>query len=174
MSLVKSGHLALRLELKLLLAHHARHFHANPLSAAKPLPPRIKLNEEDVREAFVHGTGPGGQKINKTACAVQLKHLPTGIVTLCQESRSRSLNRKFAWRLLAEKVEAQEKGPKSRTAIKAQIKSRKKASKSKKARRKYRAAKEGQEQDKDDGRDEDGDEEDRDLDEEKAKEQRIG
>ena len=122
-------------------------FSHQTVAAAKQLPPRLKLNEEDVREAFVHGTGPGGQKINKTACAVQLKHLPTGIVIRCQETRSRSQNRRTAWRSLAEKVEALEKGPESRTAIKTAVKSRKKASKSKKARRKYRAL----EQDSEDG-----------------------
>ena len=76
---------------------------------------------------------------NKTACAVQLKHKPTGISTLCQESRSRAQNRKIARRLLAEKVENAERGDESRMALKAAVKSRKKASKTKKARRKYKA-----------------------------------
>ena len=138
MCLIKVGRSSLRLDL-ILLSQHSRFFSLRALVAAKHLPQRMKLNETDVREAFVHGTGPGGQKINKTACAVQLKHLPTGIVTRCQETRSRSQNRRFAWRLLAEKVEAREKGPESRTAIKAEIKTKKKASASKKARRKYRA-----------------------------------
>ena len=55
-----------------------------------------------------------------------------------QATRSRSQNRKIARHLLAEKIEAAEKGPESRTALKADIKSKKKASKSKKARRKYK------------------------------------
>ena len=76
---------------------------------------------------------------NKTYCAVQLKHLPSGTVVKSQATRSRDQNRKIARRLLAEKVEAAEKGPESRTALKAEIKQKKKASKNKKARRKYRA-----------------------------------
>ena len=134
----------------LSLGRHAGLFHSSHLAAAAPLPPRLKLKEDDIQEAFIHGTGPGGQKINKTACAVQLKHLPTGITTKCQETRSRPQNRKIARRILAEKVEDHLKGPESRSAVKAQVKSRKKASKAKKARRKHRAAQEGEE-------DEDGD-----------------
>ncbi len=137
MCAIKIGRLSLRHD-TVSRSQYTRLFSLHAIVAAKQLPPRIQLSEKDVREAFVHGTGPGGQKINKTACAVQLKHLPTGIVTRCQETRSRSQNQKIAWRILAEKVEAQEKGSESRTAIKAQVKTRKKASKSKKARRKYR------------------------------------
>jgi hypothetical protein len=44
-----------------------------------PLHLRIVINEWDLEEAFVKGSGPGGQKINKKMSRVQLKHLPTGI-----------------------------------------------------------------------------------------------
>lgn len=80
---------------------------------------------------------------NKTSSAVQLKHIPTGMIIKSQATRSRSQNRKIARRLLAEKIEAVEKGPESRTALKAEIKRKKKASKTKKARRKYKALKDG-------------------------------
>ncbi|KAI9718885.1 MAG: hypothetical protein M1812_003769 [Candelaria pacifica] len=102
------------------------------------MPPRPSVNEDDLEEAFLRGSGPGGQKINKTSCAVQLKHLPTGIVVKSQETRSRSQNRKIARRLLAAKLEVIEKGPESRTAVLAEVKKRKKASKNKKAKRKYK------------------------------------
>ena len=175
MCLTKNGWSRLTLKVP-SLSQRARLFHSHPIAAAKQLPPRTKLNEEDVREAFVHGTGPGGQKINKTACAVQLKHLPTGIVTKCQETRSRSQNRKTAWRILAEKIEEKEKGPESRTAIKAQVKSRKKASKTKKARRKYKTFQQDHEQA---GSEEGGDEESKEdkateTEKEDMKEQRVG
>ncbi|CAF9906294.1 hypothetical protein IMSHALPRED_004159 [Imshaugia aleurites] len=109
------------------------------------MPPRLLLKEEDIEEAFLKGSGPGGQKINKTSSAVQLKHVPTGMTIKSQATRSRSQNRKIARHLLAEKIEAAEKGPESRTALKADIKRKKKASKSKKARRKYKTSQDGSE-----------------------------
>lgn len=36
------------------------------------------LKEQDLEEQFVKGSGPGGQKINKTSSCVVLKHLPSG------------------------------------------------------------------------------------------------
>lgn len=65
----------------------------------------------------------------------------------CQATRSRSQNRKIARANLAEKIEAAEKGPESRTAIKAEVRRRKKASKNKKARRKHQGLKETEESD---------------------------
>ncbi|CAK1361268.1 putative peptide chain release factor-like protein [Cercospora beticola] len=104
----------------------------------KPLPPRIVIPEKDIIETFLKGSGPGGQKINKTSSAVQLKHLPTGIVVKNQETRSRDQNRKNARRILGERLEEIEKGPLARTALKAEKIRKKKASATKKSRRKYR------------------------------------
>ena len=77
-----------------------------------------------------------GKKQNKTSSAVQLKHLPTGIVVKSQATRSRSQNRKIARRILAEKLEFMERGPESRLGALAERDRKKKASKSKKAKRK--------------------------------------
>jgi peptide chain release factor len=109
----------------------------------KPLPPRQVIEESEITESFLKGTGPGGQKINKTSSAVQLKHIPTGIVVKCQGTRSREQNRKDARKLLGEKLEEMEKGDQSRTAIKAERARVKKASSSKKSRRKYKLLAEG-------------------------------
>lgn len=38
------------------------------------------LNEDDLHEQFVRGSGPGGQATNKTSNCVVLKHIPSGIV----------------------------------------------------------------------------------------------
>ncbi|KAG7092400.1 hypothetical protein E1B28_008757 [Marasmius oreades] len=64
-----------------------------------------ELDEADVEEVFVRGSGPGGQSVNKTENNVQLLHKPTGIRVSCQESRSLSLNRQLARRLLLEKLD---------------------------------------------------------------------
>lgn len=37
-----------------------------------------ELIETDLEEQFIHGTGPGGQKVNKAHNCVLLKHIPTG------------------------------------------------------------------------------------------------
>ncbi len=68
---------------------------------------RLKIQEGDLIEKFILGSGSGGQKINKTSSCVYLKHIPTGIEVKCQRDRSRSLNRLFARRELCEKLEEQ-------------------------------------------------------------------
>lgn len=59
----------------------------------------------DVEERFVRGSGPGGQKINKTSSTVWLRHRPTGIEVRCQAERSQAANRDEAWRELCAKLE---------------------------------------------------------------------
>ncbi|KAI2623352.1 RF-1 domain-containing protein [Hypoxylon sp. NC1633] len=121
------------------------------LSASRPLlknvnlPPRPKPPpEEEIEESFLKGSGPGGQKINKTSSAVQLKHLPTGIVVKSQATRSRSQNRTIARRLLADKLDQLARGDESRSAVVGEFKRKKKASAAKKSRRKYRKLEENQ------------------------------
>ncbi|KAJ5936809.1 hypothetical protein N7466_003259 [Penicillium verhagenii] len=113
-------------------------FSTTSISPEKALPPRLKLNDADLTISYLKGTGPGGQKINKTNSAVQIIHHPSGIVVKCQATRSRSQNAKTARLLLADKIEQREKGDESRSALKVQAARKKKASKMKKTRRKYR------------------------------------
>ncbi|MEZ0314168.1 MAG: peptide chain release factor-like protein [Myxococcota bacterium] len=61
--------------------------------------------EADLLEKFVRASGPGGQKVNKTSSAVYLKHIPSGIEVKAQESRSQSMNRFLARRILLERIE---------------------------------------------------------------------
>ena len=60
----------------------------------------------DVGEKFIRGSGPGGQKINKTSSTVWLRHRPTGIEVRCQAERSQTANRELAWAELTAKLEA--------------------------------------------------------------------
>ncbi|PLB41137.1 peptide chain release factor family protein [Aspergillus candidus] len=133
----------------------SRSFSLSAPLANKPLPPRLKIPDADVTVSYLKGSGPGGQKINKTNSAVQISHKPTGIVVKSQATRSQSQNEKIARQLLAERVEHLQKGDQSRTSIKADRARKKKASKVKKSRRKYRDL-EGGEQGADGGRDGDG------------------
>lgn len=74
---------------------------------------RLGITEDSLLEKFIQGSGSGGQKINKTASCVYLKHLPTGIEVKCQQQRSRELNRFLARRELCERLEEIREGRKS-------------------------------------------------------------
>ena len=74
----------------------------------------LEVREEDLEERFVLGSGSGGQKINKTASCVQLRHGPTGIEVRCQKDRSQAANRYFARRELCDQVEERVRGEKSK------------------------------------------------------------
>ena len=71
---------------------------------------RLGVTEEDLRETFVRSSGPGGQKVNKTSSCVQLVHIPSGLSVKCQESRSQSLNRFMARRMLLDRIERVKRG----------------------------------------------------------------
>lgn len=74
---------------------------------------RLGVRESDLQENFILGSGSGGQKINKTASCVQLRHSPSGIEVRCQASRSQAMNRFLARRLLCERLEEKISGEKS-------------------------------------------------------------
>ncbi len=65
----------------------------------------LGIQDADLDESFILGSGKGGQKVNKTHSCVQLKHEPSGIIIKCQKERSRESNRFFARRLLCERLE---------------------------------------------------------------------
>ncbi|XP_032899782.1 probable peptide chain release factor C12orf65 homolog, mitochondrial [Amblyraja radiata] len=66
--------------------------------------------EDDLNEQFVRGHGPGGQATNKTNNCVVLKHVPSGIVVKCHQTRSVDQNRKIARSILQEKLDVYYKG----------------------------------------------------------------
>ena len=67
----------------------------------------LRVEPGEIKERFVRGSGPGGQKINKTSSTIWLQHRPTGTEVRCQEERSQAANRARAWALLCAKLEAQ-------------------------------------------------------------------
>jgi len=71
------------------------------------------LVEEELEEDFVRGSGPGGQATNKTNNCCVLKHLPTGLVVKCHESRSLVTNRATARLRLQERLDYHWHGPDS-------------------------------------------------------------
>ena len=73
----------------------------------------LGINEADIDEHFIRGSGKGGQKINKTSSCVQLIHRPSGIEIRCQQTRSQADNRYWARRELCERIEEKTLGEQS-------------------------------------------------------------
>lgn len=64
----------------------------------------VELNEADVEMTFTRASWAGWQHVNKTDSAVQLKHVPTGIMVFCQDGRSQHKNREKARNILRSKL----------------------------------------------------------------------
>lgn len=67
---------------------------------------KLNINDSDLVEKFIIGSGKGGQNLHKTASMVYLKHVPSNIEIKCQDTRFREDNRYFARLRLCEKLNA--------------------------------------------------------------------
>jgi peptide chain release factor 2 len=64
----------------------------------------VEISTKDLRIDKYNASSAGGQNVQKNETAIRLTHLPTGIVTQCQNERSQLQNMEVAMRVLKSKI----------------------------------------------------------------------
>jgi len=70
----------------------------------EPTDVELRIDQSDLEISTCRGSGAGGQHRNKTDSAVQIKHLPSGLMVRCETERSQPQNKATALALLRSRL----------------------------------------------------------------------